>query len=201
MRYILSLILLSTLGYGQVILNPGGIYYAWTAVTGTNLVTSTDVFLYGSYTRAQTTNVLGAPSASKYIRWGIGSLTDSTRTLAKALSLSDLTQDETYLYDCSVRDRDGRYSQGADSSFVTPFPAPAISDGESLVDTVIIYITDNSSGVVDTFFVQKADTLGQAYSNVDTLLTGDTTYYYETTAMLTYRATRFHLFDPRNLYP
>ncbi len=82
---ILLLILTSTSIYSQgkeLLLFDDSEYYLWNAVTGSNLVTDTDIFLYGSFTREQVPKdslddfgdglvQAGSRTASKYIVFGI----------------------------------------------------------------------------------------------------------------------------------
>ena len=143
MNKIILLLLITFTCYAQVdklLVGNRNAYAAWTAITGTNILTSTDVFFYGSYTRAITTQEAGAKSASKYMHWKVnGGTFDSTRTLGKTLALSTLTDDTTYTYKCVVIDADGRYSAGIDSTFDTPLFAPEnlsaeIYNGELYLD-------------------------------------------------------------------
>jgi hypothetical protein len=102
-----------------------GLSYTWTAVTGTNVVGASDVFLYASFDRTQTTPELGAPDVDQYIHWKIkGGSGDSTKTIAKVLHLVNLTEDTTFTYKTSLTDKDGRYSVGDDSTFIAPLSEP-----------------------------------------------------------------------------
>ena len=52
-------------------------HYVFEAVTGTNIVTSTDAFIYGSYNRTKANSLTGSPRALPYMRWW----QDSTESL------------------------------------------------------------------------------------------------------------------------
>lgn len=117
---ILLIILLPFILYAQDVIptSKGSGRYLYTPITGTYLVTATDLFLYGSFTRVKDNT--GASSASKYIVWKYTNGTyDSTRTLA--LNIDNPLQDTTGTYYCSVlyRLKNGTWvwEKGADSTF------------------------------------------------------------------------------------
>lgn len=137
MKKLILFLLFTTAIFGQGKLNllfSDDDYYRWTAITGTNITTSANLILYGNSTKIKTTKDLGATSASKYIVWKVtGGVYDSTRTLILNINLDNLPEDTTGTYYCSVLDRNGRYSKGADSTFTTPISSGLYSlDGYKL---------------------------------------------------------------------
>lgn len=120
MKILLIIFLLTITSFAQEVIptSKGGGRYLFTPITGTYLVTATDLFLYGSFTRVKNTD--GATSSSKYIVWKYTNGTyDSTRTLA--LNIDNPLQDTTGTYYCSVlyRLKNGTWAwaKGADSTF------------------------------------------------------------------------------------
>lgn len=116
---------------------------------------------------------------------------DSVRTLARAISLDDLTEDTTYTYYCSVLQPNGRYSKGDDSTFTTPLRAP--SNLNVIAGTNQSTITWLNNSVRDVYFEIWRKTLG-SYTLLDTTsdvsyvddgLSAGTTYYYKVRAKYT----------------
>jgi hypothetical protein len=68
---------------------------------------------------------------------------DSTRTLAKTVSLADLAEDEVFTYYASIVDAKGNYSKGADSTFTTPIQVPYLDAFQDTFE-VNIYLEDIS---------------------------------------------------------
>jgi hypothetical protein len=111
-----------------------------------------DCFSYGSFLLDLTLSELILP--------------DSVRTLARNIDMADLIEDNLYTYYASILQPNGRYSKGADSTFVTPLTAPVIYNIQpNLGDFEISW--DNNTDQQDTTVLFRS-TDGLAYSRIAT---------------------------------
>lgn len=94
---------------------------------------------------------------------------DSVRTLARVIDLNDLKQGQEYTYYASALQPNGRYSKGADSTFITPLPKPLWQ-----------YINDGTMGIKLNWFDTSTNEDGFIiYENgiaIDTVSADSTSY-------------------------
>lgn len=116
-------------------------------------------------------------------------LPDSVRTLARTIDATDLLEDTEYIYYASILQPNGRYSKGADSTFITPLTAPSIYDiqlvdGKAQLawdarttaqDTTIILRSTNG---IDYAVLEKQAPPSLTGSTTDSTLLSGETYYY-----------------------